>query len=76
MLLIPPESAHRDGASALADRHDFPNPDLMGVPVANDSCGGSAAVVNYRNWPNGMGGSSGVSVGTVETNWRGRQHKK
>ena len=21
------------------------------LPVANDSCGGSAAVVNYRNWP-------------------------
>ena len=31
---------------------DFPDAALEILPVANDSCGGSAAVVNYRNWPN------------------------
>ena len=36
------------------ERLYFPDAALetLPVPVANDSCGGSAAVVNYRNWPN------------------------
>jgi hypothetical protein len=51
--------------------------DRSHVPVANDSCGGAAAVVNYRNWPLiGLAVPSGVSVGAVETTRVGRQRKK
>ena len=41
-------AVHRLQPSAF----DFPDAALEILPVANDSCGGSAAVVNYRNWPN------------------------
>ena len=51
--------------------------DRWHVPVANDSCGGAAAVVNYRNWPLiGLAVPSGVSVRAVETTRVGRQRKK
>jgi len=59
----------------LASAFDFREAALEIVPVANDSCGGLAAVVNYRNWPNCLAVPSGVSLGAVEINRVGRQRK-